>query len=233
MTTPLTKTQYQASVINSIADKYPKFRKASKTVTFALQYDGTWYTLMNNSGFSKEEAISIEEAYQDAYQVSIKWTADKVAQASHTGYVRLAYNARLQTPIISQTILGNNATPYDAEAEARSAGNALTQSYCYLNVDTLVKFMEKVWKSSFRHEILPIASIHDNNLFMIKDSYACVKFFNNNYIASLQDYSIPALEHPIVKLSGDVEIMHYDWSNPVKLKHDMTIQELLKLCSNL
>lgn len=189
--------------------------------------------MVNKAGFPKDEAQRIEQAYQDTYQVSIQWTADRIAEASERGYVELAYGGRLQTPILTQTILGNRATPYTAEAEARSAGNALTQSYCYLNIDTLVRFMEKVWKTDDRYTVLPIASIHDNNLFTIKDTYASVKFFNDEYIKCLQEYSIPALEHPIIKLSGNVEIMHYDWSNPVQLSHDMTLEELHTLCRYL
>ncbi len=208
--------------------------KSVKRVKLSLslfsKYAGTWHTLVNKGGLPEEEARSVEQAYKDTYQVSIQWTADKVAEAADTGYVSLAYGGRLLTPILAQTVLGNSATPYEADAEARSAGNALTQSYCYLNIDTLVRFMEKVWKTKYRYEVLPIASIHDNNLFTIKDSYASVKFFNDEYIRCLQDYSIPLLKHPIIKLSGNAEIMHYDWSNPVQLEHAMSIKDLHSLC---
>ena len=226
----ITKEEYLAGVINSIADTYPELRKKSKTVTFALQYKGTWHTLVNKTGFPKTEAKKIDQAYKDTYQVSIQWTANKIAQAAKKGYVELAYGGRLQTPVLAQTVLGNRATPSAADAEARSAGNALTQSYCFLNIDTLVRFMENVWKSEYRYTILPIASIHDNNLFTIENSYTSVKFFNDEYIKCLQNYSIPLLEHPIIKLTGETEIMHYDWSNPVKLSHGMSIQELYSLC---
>lgn len=229
----ITKEEYLAGVINSIAKKYKGERKKSKTVTFAMQYAGTWHTLVNKSGFAIDEAKRIEKAYKDTYKVSIDWVAQNIATAADTGYVTLAYGGRLRTPVLASTVLGNSRTPYAAQAEARSAGNALTQSYCYLNIDTLVKFMEAVWKTEYRYDILPIASIHDNNLFLINNSLTSVKYFNDTYIDCLQDYDIPELRHPTVKLTGNVEIMHYDWSRPIELKHGMSLEELQEMASAL
>ena len=45
MNKSITKEEYIAGVINSIADKYPELRRRSKAPTFALQYMGTAYTL--------------------------------------------------------------------------------------------------------------------------------------------------------------------------------------------
>ena len=56
----ITSTEYNVAQINSIADKYPDLRSKSKAPSFALTYQGTWLTLMNNCGFSEKEAKAVE-----------------------------------------------------------------------------------------------------------------------------------------------------------------------------
>lgn len=220
----ITKEEYLVGVVNSISKKYSKLRSKSKGPSFALQYGGTYHTLVTKGGFPIDEAKSIVHLYLDAYKVSIDWTADKIREATSTGFVTLAYGGILNTPILGQTILGNRATPYEAQSEARSAGNALTQSYCFLNIETLVKFMHKVWESEYRYSILPIGSIHDSNYFLIPNNLGATKWYNDKYIDCVLDYTLPELQHPIVKLGGVAEIYYPSWNYPISIDNYADIQ---------
>jgi len=219
----ITKEDYIVHVINDIAVKYKKLRRRSKGPSFALQYGGTFHTLVTKGGFPIDEAKQIVGLYQKAYSISIQWTANKIAKAADTGYVSLAYGGKLNTPILGQTILGNRATPYEAQAEARSAGNALTQSYCFLNIETLVKFMHKVWKSEYRYSILPIGSIHDSNYFLVPNTLGAVKWYNDTYVDCVLDYSLPELQHPDVKLGGIAEVYYPTWKFPISIENYASI----------
>ena len=53
---PISEIEYRVGLINSIGDSHKKLRQASKPCTFALQYSGTYLTLINSAGFSEEEA---------------------------------------------------------------------------------------------------------------------------------------------------------------------------------
>ena len=61
----ITKEEYIAGILNSIADKYPELRLRSKGPTFALQYMGTAYTLHKRTGFSIDQATKIEKAFHE------------------------------------------------------------------------------------------------------------------------------------------------------------------------
>ena len=128
--------------VNTIAQKYPKLRSKSKTITFAAQYGGTYITFMNN-GFSKKEAQEIERNYHKMYEIADQWTEDKIKAACNIGYVPLAFGGRLRTPVLSQVIYGDRM-PYKASEEARSAGNALMQSYGLLNTRAAIDCLQMV-----------------------------------------------------------------------------------------
>ena len=119
--------------INSIKSKYKHLRQESKGPTFALTYAGTYRTLMSKFGFSEERAKKIEAKYHELYKVSDEWVKAHLDQASKDGYVTCAFGLRLRTPLLKQVIKGTSKTPYEAEAEGRTAGNALGQSWCLLN----------------------------------------------------------------------------------------------------
>ena len=71
----MTKEQYIAGVINSITTKYPELRRKSKGPTFALQYMGTAHTLHKRTGFPKDQAKQIYDAFHELYKVSGEFNA--------------------------------------------------------------------------------------------------------------------------------------------------------------
>src|SRR5690606_4817667 len=158
-----------------------------------LTYQGTYKTLMEQ-GFSYEEAKRIEASYNELYKVSVQWVQDKLNQAARDGYITVAFGLRLRTPILAQVVRGLSVTPYEAEAEGRTAGNALGQSWCMLNTRAASEFMGKVRKSEYRLDIRPCAQIHDAQYYLIRDNIDILLRTNEHLVKAAQWQ-----EHPDIK----------------------------------
>ena len=113
--------------INSIKKKYPRFRQDSKVPTFLLTYDGTYHGIKKQCGFDEDKSLSIEKNYHTLYVESDEWKKERIKQAAQDGYVEVAFGLRLRTPLLKRTVLNTNKTPYEAQKEGRTAGNALGQ----------------------------------------------------------------------------------------------------------
>lgn len=214
--------------VNSIEKDYPKLRQESKAPTFALTYQGTWSTLVNNCGFSIDKAKRIEASYHEMYQVSDQWVQDRLEQACKDGYVTVAYGLRVRTPMLHQVIWNSPKMPNEAKAEGRTAGNALGQSYGLVNTKGGIDLQDRVLKSPFRTKILPCAHIHDAQYAMVKDEVAAVKFLNDNMIACMENHGLPELDwHPTVKIGAELDIFYPSWKNEITLKNNLSHKEIL------
>lgn len=205
-------------------------RQKSKAPTFALTYQGTWITLMVNLGWPEVMAKQVEAAYHDLYKVSDEWVQAKLEQASHDGYVTVAFGLRLRTPLIGQVMWGSPKMPYEAAAEGRTAGNALGQSYGLLNNRAAVEFWEKVWASKYRYDILPIALIHDAIYMILKDDPEVVEWANRELIKSMQWQELPEIQHDQVKLGAALDIFWPNWANAITLPNDADQATIIKMC---
>ena len=210
--------------VNSIQKLYPKIRQDSKQITFASQYGGTFHTFMD-AGFSEKEAKEIEANYHKLYSVSDEWVKSHMISASKKGYVPLAFGGRLRTPILAQVVYGN-AMPYKAHEEARTAANALTQSYGQLTNRAANAFMERVYKSKYKYDIKICAMIHDAIYLIIKSNLGCVKWVNDNLIDCMKWQDTPELKHDVIKLGASLEL-YPSWANPVTLSNSITKREIL------
>jgi len=216
--------------INSIKKQDHPLRQASKTPTFALTYAGTWQTLVKNSGFSPEEAKRIEANYHALYRVSDEWTQARIDQAARDGYAEAAFGLRIRCPLLHQSLMGHRTTPRESEAEARSLGNALSgQSYGLLNNRAANAFMEKVWASPFRYDILPIALIHDAIYLLIRDGVEVVKFVNDHLIEEMSWQALPEIQHPEVKLGAELDVFYKNWAQPITLPNHATRREIIQI----
>lgn len=217
--------------INSIKDKYPQYRQKSKAPTFALTYQGTYHTLMNNCGFSEQEARQIEASYHELYQESDKWLQDKLELCSKQGYIDVAFGLRIRTPIVGRTVLNTSKTPYIASAEARSVGNALSgQSYCQLTNRAINEFMERVWASEYKYDIMPVCLIHDAIYLMVKNDVKIIKWVNDNLIECMSWQELPELQHDTVKLEAELDIYYPNWANATTLPNKISEDEIISLC---
>lgn len=222
----ITNTDFNVRNINSIQTLYKPLRGASKGCTFALQYKGTWLTLVKNSGFSEEDAKEIVENYNKLYSVSIAHSSQKLEEASKDGYVTGAFGLRVRTPILQQIILGTKKTPQEGEAEGRTAGNALSQSWCLLNSRAASEFMGKVRKGPHRLNIRPCAQIHDAQYYLIPDDIDVLMYVNKHLVKAVQWQDHPDIAHPEVGLGGEVSIFYPSWEKEIVVPNGATREEI-------
>ena len=216
--------------VNSIAKRYPKLRQDSKTPSFALQYMGTWRTLVQNGGFSEEEAKLIEERYHELYKVADKWAEDRITEAAKVGFVELAFGLRLRTPVLEQVVLNSErGLPKEAHKEIKSTTNALSQSYCMLTSHAANLFMQRVWDSKWKYHIRPIVQIHDAIYLMIKNELECLKWVNDNLIECMVTCAPPELDHPQIKLKANLELYYPSWAEPYSIPNGLDLDQLREL----
>ena len=212
--------EHDVSRINDIKVSYPTYRQESKSPTFALTYQGTYITLMNNCGFAKELAQLVETKYHELYVVSDKWVQDRLDQACKDGYVTLAFGLRLRTPLLKQVVLGTSKTPFEAAAEGRTAGNALGQSWCMLNSRAVSGFMKKVRKSKHRLDIRPCSQIHDASYYMIRDDMEALLYTNVTLSHEVSWQEDPLIQNEHIKMSGKLAIFYPNWSKSFDIDND-------------
>lgn len=205
-------------------------RQESKIPTFALTYQGTFRTLMGNLGWPMEKAKRIENSYHELYVVSDEYINSRLEQATHDGYVTVAFRLRVRTPLLAQVVWGSGRMPNEAGAEGRTAGNAMGQSYGLLNNRAAVDFMRKVWKSKYRYDILPCALIHDAIYLIFKDDPAVVEWVNRELIKSMEWQELPEIQHDTVKLGAALDIFWPSWANGITLPNDCDQQTIINIC---
>ena len=215
--------------LNTLKKKYSAERSQSKPVTFALQYFGEAYTLVNNSGFSLHEAESIVKNYKTLYKVSEQYKQDRLEQATYDGYVTVAFGLRVRTPVLAKSILNTSKTPYQAKAEFRSAGNSMFQSYCMLTCRALNEFMERVYASEYKHDIMPVNIVHDAIYLMIRDDIHVVKWVNDNLMDCMSWQELNEIKHDKVKLSAELGLFYPDWSNEITLPNNINRKQIKEI----
>ena len=214
--------------INSIQTLFPNVRQDSKAPTFALTYQGMWITLMNNLGWTEQKSKRIEANFRDLYKESIAWVDTKLDEASKSGYVELAFGLRLRTPLLAQTIKGYR--PFAAEAEGRTAGNALGQSYGLLNTRAANAFMEKARASKYRLDIKSVAQIHDAIYLVWRNDLEVTEWVNRELIKAMQWQDLPELHHPTVKLGAGLSIFWPSWKDEIHIPNGATGKETQEIC---
>lgn len=229
----LTKAQFLAGVINSIKKEHPALRQSSKPVTFALQYAGTPRTLVSNSGFDQEEALGIYSRYHELYKVSAIYAETRKAEAAKQGYAEVAFGLRVRTPLMSQVVWGSSRIPHEAQAEGRTLGNALSQSYGLLNNRAAAAFMEIVRNSKYRLDIKLVALIHDAIYLLIRDDVTIVEWVNNELIKAMQWQELPEIQHPTVKLGAELDLFWPSWASKVTLPNNADAATIKQLCHTM
>ena len=216
---------YNVKRIKYVKDNYDPLRSKSKNVTFALQYRGTANTLVNNSGFEMEEAKAIVSNYKDLYKGSEEYATGRIAQAAKDGYVQIAFGLKLRTPLLKRTVMSSSMKANISEAEARTAGNALSQSYGLLNCKAANDFMERVYASPYKYDIMPVMQIHDAQYYIFPDDVDIVKWVNDNLIECMSWQDLPELQHDVVKLGAELDLFP-SWDKPITLKNNISIEAI-------
>ena len=217
--------------INSIKKSHPELRQKSKGVSFSKQYGGTYRTLVNNAGFSEEEAKRIEKNYDTLYAASFVWKTEQLTKIAQQGYATTAFGMRIRTPLLKQVVWGSTNVPREAEAEARTVGNAVGgQSYGLLNCRAANEFMEAVWGGSFRTRILPVAQIHDAQYYLVRDDIDVVGWTNKELTRCMGWQGLPEIQHPQVKLGAEMDIYWPSWATATTLPNNADKDTIRKLC---
>lgn len=227
----VTKEEYLAFHVNRIQNEHKDLRQMSKAPSFAMQFLGTYLTLMKNLGWSESQAKGVEANYKKLYQESIDWVNAKIEEAHTKGYSEGAFGLRIRTPVLAQTIYGASKLPKEAAAEARTLGNAISgQSYGLLNNRAAVEFMQKVWASKYRYDILPVALIHDAAYFVIRDDAEVVEWTNRELIKAMQWQELPEIQHPTVKLGAALDLFWPTWATVTTLPNNADQVTIRQLC---
>ena len=230
----ISNQDFNIGQINSISQKYGSLRGKSKGPTFALTFQGTWSTLVRNIGFPEEEAKEIEKNYHELYKQSDAWVQERIYQAHLQGYSEGAFGLRIRTPLLSQVMWGRGKVPHEAQAEARTLGNAISgQSYGMLNNRAAVAFMKKVWASPYRNDIKIVALIHDAIYLMIRDDLPVVAWVNKHLIDEMRWQELPEIQHDTVKLGAALDIFYNGWHQPITLPNDCDDVTILEMCNKV
>ena len=230
----VTKEEYIAFHVNRIQKEHKDLRQMSKAPSFAMQFLGTYRTLMKNLGWSESQAKGVEANYKKLYQKSIDWVNAKIEEAHIKGYSEGAFGLRIRTPLLAQTIYGASKLPKEAAAEARTLGNAISgQSHGLLNNRAAVAFMKKVWESPYRYDIKPVALIHDAIYVVIRDDLHVVDWANKHLIQEMRWQELPEIQHDTVKLGAALDIFWPDWSNAITLPNNSSKESIKELCTKV
>lgn len=194
-----------------------------------MTYAGTWKTLVTNCGFTEKEAKQIEKSYHELYKVSDKWVAEKLKQATKDGFVTCAFGLKVRTPLLKQVVKGTGKTPKEAEAEGRTAGNALGQSWCLLTNRAAIDFNQEVRSSKYKYSIKPVAHIHDAQYFLIKDDIETILWANEHLVKAVSWQDDPAIYHPDVKLGGEFSLFYPDWAHELSVPNICTEEQLINI----
>ena len=228
-TNGLDPVEYNIQVLNKFKKEHKDLRQLYKSCTFALQYGAQEGVISKNFGFTKEEAKDICANYHKLYKESDDYKNQKIEEASYNGYVTVAFGLRVRTPKLRQSMLGLKVTPYEVKEEAKSAGNALMQSYGLLNSRAGIEFNEKVRNSKYWNSIRPIAQIHDAQYFLIKDDIETILWANENLVKACEWQEDPLIYDDIVKLGGNLSIFYPDWAHELELPNKLDEDTLLSL----
>jgi DNA polymerase-1 len=211
--------------INQFKKDHPNIRKEAKAPSFALQYGGTWKTLVTNIGLPEEVARSIEKGYHELYKGLSDFTDHNMKFGSENGYVKCAFGLRLRTPILARTILGKRSTPYEAMSEGRSASNAVSQSWGMLMNRALIATENQLQGSGYEQDIYMANTIHDAGYFIIRNKPDVIKWLNDTLIKEMSWNGHPSIHSENVLMEAELDIGK-SWDKQYTLHNNATIEEI-------
>jgi len=213
--------------INSIKDKYPDLRQASKASTFALNYGGSSATLHHNNGLPMDQAIQVETGHKEMYKELHAWGESNKHSMAHQGYISCAYGLKVRTPMLAASLLNTKITPSITKAEFRSANNAVTQSHGLMTTVAGTNFRKRLEASRHRYNILLTNFIHDAVYGVVKNAPETIEWLNNNLIDCMVnsgDSQVKAGMH-IVPIEAELDIGP-SWDKQYTLKNNMSKTEI-------
>jgi hypothetical protein len=145
------------------------------------------------------------------------------------GYVEVAFGLRVRTPLLQQVVMGNRRTPFEAQSEGRTAGNACGQSYGLLNNRAGVEFMKGVRVSPYALTIRPSVHIHDAQYLMIRDDIQELLYVNEHLVRAVQWQEDPLIAHDMVKIGGTLPVFYPNWACDLEIPNGATVDMIDQL----
>lgn len=227
--------QYDRDSLESVSafkKEMSDVRQEAKAPSFALQYGGTWHTLVKNIGLPKDVSQAIEEGYHDLYSGLKDFAEEKTKFASRHGYVECAFGLRLRTPLLSQCILGTANTPREAESEARSAINAITQSWGMLSNRAAIAIQKRIEESIYRYQIFIVNQIHDAIYFLWQDMPEITLWLNQCVVEEMAWQDNPTIASDDVKLGAELDFGK-SWDALTTIPNTATLDDIIELRTQL
>lgn len=200
-------------------------RQEAKAPSFALQYGGTWATLHKNIGLPVPVAKAVEIGYHKLYGGLAAFAAVNTKFASKHGYVECAFGLRLRTPLLKQCVMGTSKTPREAESEARSAGNAITQSWGLLSNRAAIAIQKHIEDGPYRYDIFLVNQIHDAIYFIWKDDPVITHWLNNVVVKEMSWQEDPAIMSDDVKLGAEMDI-GFSWDKLQTIPNNASVEDI-------
>ena len=162
----------------------------------------------------------------------MEWVTARIDQAAIDGYATGAFGLRIRTPVLAQVVMGNSRTPQEAQAEARTLGNAISgQSYGLLNNTSSVRFLKRVRAHpEYRLKVRPCAHIHDAQYMYAKDDFALLAWINKYLIKEMAWQDLPELQCAGLNISSSLDVFYPNWSQDFTIKNGMNQEEIKQLC---
>jgi DNA polymerase-1 len=119
--------------------------------------------------------------------------------------------------------------PFQAHQEMKTAGNALGQSYGLLNSHSANLFLQRVWDSEFKYQIMPCMQVHDSQYYMVRNTLDCLKWVNDNLIECMEWNQLKPIQHPDVHLGATLELYHKSWAEKISIPNRVSKDEIRRI----
>jgi len=146
--------------------------------------------------------------------------------------MKCAFGMQIKCPLLAMTMHNTSLTPYAAVAEARSANNAVTQSWGMLINRALIATNKLIEKANMEYDIYPINTIHDAAYFLVKDDPMSVKFLNDTLIKEMQWNAHPSISSNEVTMEANLEIGK-SWDKQFTLPNNASIEKIKEIINGI
>ena len=202
-----------------IKEKAPDLRQDSKSVTFALQYGGTFRTVAKSLGCSNERAEEIVASYHKLHGGVTAYYKKMTDAAEETGHYLIETGLKLRAPglqSLDEHVVGSTE---------RSAENALIQGFGMLTVIAMNKLQVIIEEENMEDKVVIIMNIHDAIYGYCDDDVSVIKWLNEKLVeVMVEDF----YEGQDIKLKAEMDI-GYTWKQQKTLDNGTTLEDIIEI----
>jgi len=199
-----------------IKEEAEDLRQQSKSVTFALQYGGTYMTVAKSLGVSKERAEEIVASYHKLHSGVTDYYSKKTSEAEDSGYYTIENGLRLKAPglqSLDETVV---------EKTIRSATNALFQGFGMLTVESMNRFQKQIEDANMDLKVQMVNTIHDAIYLYIEDNAKTIKWVNDVLMDIMcKDF----IKDQDIPLEAELDI-GYSWIQQITIANEEVVDAI-------